>query len=412
MPTSAGSPPDRQPSPANPLWGPDWLAVRAHWPLDPALAHLNHGGFGAVPLPVLEHQDRLRQAMERNPNAFFRDVEDQLDQARLRVAAFLGSDPDGVVFVPNATTGISTVLASVPLSPEDELLVTSQTYPAIQVAAEHACRRSGARLVVADVPLPADPSARPAEPILAAVTDRTRLAIVDHVASRTGVRFPIEELVAGLRQRGVRSLVDAAHAPGLFDVRLEALAADYWVGNFHKWCCSPRGAAALYVAPEHRERLAPLVTSVGAPAGYPSSFGWLGTDDYTPYLCVPAAIAFLESLGWDRLRGHNRALARMAEAVVRDALGGEVAVDTGFAESMALVALPPGLGATPEAAGRLWSLVAEQLRAEVAVVAVGGRGYLRLSAQAYNAPAEYERLAAALPAFLARQAGEASSAAS
>jgi isopenicillin-N epimerase len=402
MPRPAGPPASQQPSLTNALWGADWASVRAQWPLDPAFAHLNHGGFGAVPLPVLEHQDRLRRLADRNPNAFFRDLGDLLEEARVDTAAFLGSDPQGIVFVPNVTTGVSTVLASTGLSHGDELLVTTQTYGAVRVAAERACERSGARLVVATVPLPADRSARLDEQVLGAVTGRTRLAIVDHIASRTGVVFPIAALVAGLRHRGVLSLVDAAHAPGLLDVRLRELRPDFWVGNFHKWCCAPRGAAALYVDPAQRERLAPLVISVGAPKGYPASFAWLGTDDYTPYLSVPAAVRFLEGLGWERIRSHNRALASEGGAVVRRSLGVDPVVDEAFSGPMTLVALPAGLADTEEDAGSLWTRISEELRAEVAVSVAGNRGFLRLSAHVYNAPAEFERLAAMLPEFLAR----------
>jgi isopenicillin-N epimerase len=245
MPGPADPPASQQRSLINALWGPDWASVRAQWPLDPGFAHLNHGGFGAVPLPVLEYQDRLRRLADRNPNAFFRDLGDLLEAARVDTAAFLGADPQGIVFVPNVTTGISTVLASIGLSHGDELLVTTQTYGAVRVAAERACARSGARVVVATVPLPADRSARLDEQVLGAVTERTRLAIIDHIASRTGVVFPIAALVTGLRQRGVLSLVDAAHAPGLLDVRLQELRPDFWVGNFHKWCCAPRVASSL-----------------------------------------------------------------------------------------------------------------------------------------------------------------------
>jgi isopenicillin-N epimerase len=402
MPGSDDPPAREQRSLSNALWGPDWASVRAHWPLDPAFAHLNHGGFGAVPLPVLEHQDRLRRLGDRNPNAFFRDVGDLLESARVDTAAFLGSDPQGIVFVPNVTTGINTVLASARLSHGDELLVTTQTYGAVRLAAEHACERSGARLVVATVPLPADRSARLDEQVLGAVTERTRLAIVDHIASRTGVMFPISTLVIELRNRGVLSLVDAAHAPGLVDVRLRELRPDFWVGNFHKWCCAPRGAAALYVDPAQRPLLDPLVISVGAPKGYPASFSWLGTDDYTPFLTVPAAIRFLEGLGWERIRAHNFALASQGGAVVREALGVDPVVDEVFCGPMTLVALPAGMADTEEDAGLLWARISEELQAEVAVTVAGNRGFLRLSAQVYNAPGEFERLAAALPEFLAR----------
>jgi isopenicillin-N epimerase len=383
------------------------------WDLDPSILYLTHGTYGACPRPVLEAQRAMLQELEANPIQFLtRDLEERWDAARRSIADFLNADPEGLVGVPNATTGVATVLASLRVRPGDELLTDDHEYNATLNALQTTAERARAQVVRVSIPLPIRHPEEVVEAFLAGVTPRTRLALVSHVTSPSGLVLPIADIVRELDRLGVDTLVDAAHAPGMLEVQLDTLAADYWVGNFHKWCCSPRGAAALYAAPEHRESLVPLVTSVGAPAGFPASFSWLGTDDYTPYLCVPTAIAFLEELGWERLRSHNRALARLAEELVRTALGVEPAVHERFFDSMALVALPVGVGATAESAGRLWSLVADELRAEVAVVAISDRGYLRLSAQAYNAPDEFEQLAADLPAFMARQAGGSSGAAS
>ncbi len=381
----------------NRLWGADWPEVRALWPIDPNVAHLNHGSFGAVPSPVLAEQDRWRTLMDSNPTGFFwRVLPDALDNARVAAAAFLGADPDGFVFATNATTAINSVLASLHLTGQDEVLVTDHGYGAIRLAADRACKLSGATLVVQPVPLPVEGTAELVDGVLAGVTDRTRIAIVDHIASPTGVVFPVTDLVGELRARDVLSLIDGAHAPGMVDLDLSELDADFWTGNFHKWCCAPRGAAGLYVREEHRERIAPLVTSWDAKEGFVKSFGWLGTADYTPYLTVPAAIGFMEQLGWERLRRHNRQLAAHGAAVVRDALDTPPPTEADVFEAMRLVALPEGSPETLEETRALSARIAEELGAEVAVFPWSDHGYIRLSAQAYNAPAEYEALAAGL----------------
>lgn len=381
----------------------DWPEARALWPLDPAVAHLNHGSYGAVPLAVLAEQDRLGRQAEGNPNKFFRrDLPELLEEARQTAAAFLAADPDATVFVPNATTGINAALTSIGLSPGDEVLVTDHAYGAVVFAAERACRRRGAELVVAPVDLPGrDPGALVAA-VLDAVTPRTRAAIVEHIASPTAVVFPAASLVAGLAEREVSTIVDAAHVPGMIEAAVEEVGADFWVGNFHKWACSPRGAAALCVAPAWRAATEPLVVSWDIGKGFPQSFGWLGTDDYIPYLCVPAALEFMRSLGWERVRSHNRALARFGRDLLAAALGEAAPVPDAFSEAMTLVELPPGAADTDEDARALMARIADELRCEVAVSVWRGRGYVRLSAQAYNSPADYERLASGLPVLLAR----------
>jgi isopenicillin-N epimerase len=384
----------------NPLWGSDWPEVRRQWGLDPNVAHLNHGSFGAVPIPVQTVQDRIRAETEANPNAFLdRILTDRAEEARLATARFLNADPDGFVFVRNATTGVNTVLASLELRPGDQVLITDHLYGAMRLAAERTCERAGTELAVQPVPLPWSTEDL-AEAVLAGVNRRTALAIIDHIASPTGVVFPVGELVAGLRARGVRSLIDGAHAPGMVDVDLAALDPDFWTGNFHKWCSAPRGAAGLYVRKEHRERTTPLVASWDVREGFTKAFGWLGTDDYSAYLSVPAAIEFLAGLGWDRLRSHNRELARLGGERLADAMGTQP-VDGPF-EAMTLVALPPDTVTTEDEAQALSALVATDVGCEVAITVWAGRGFLRLSAQAYNAPAEYERLAEGLKRVLGR----------
>ncbi len=390
--------------PDNALWGPDWREVRALWSLDPARAHLNHGSFGAVPIPVQRAQEELRRRVEANPmRELTRTMTDGLEKARSRAASFLGADLEGFVFVPNATTGINTVLAALELRPGEEVLVTDHTYGAVRFTVERACALARAAAVVQPVPIPRRGANELCDAVLAGVTQRTRLAIVDHIASPTALVFPIAKLVPELRRRGVMVMVDGAHAPGMFDLDLAALDPDFWTGNFHKWCCSPRGSAGLWVRAEHRSSIAPIVTSWYVAEGYPASFRWAGTDDYTPYATVPAALDFMAGLGWDRVRAHNRALSRYGRDVVQAALATEPPVDPSLDElfeAMTLLRLPDGVATTEDEASELRLRISEELGIEALPVAWCGRGFLRLSAQAYNAPGDYEQLAEGLPGLL------------
>jgi len=227
------------------------------------------------------------------------------------------------------------------------------------------------------------------------------LVIVDHVTSPTGAIFPVEAILGGCRSRGVLVLVDAAHVPGMLEVDLGALAPDFWTGNFHKWVCAPKGAAALYVGPNHRDRARPLVTSHGYGGSFRAEFDWTGTADPTPYLSIPAALDFMGSLGWERVRRHNHALVERGRAALAAALGTERQVPEGSSGSMAIVALPEGVGSSKEEAQAIQAALYEAERIEVPFGTWYDHCYVRLSAQAYNAPAEYERLAGVLPAMLA-----------
>jgi isopenicillin-N epimerase len=233
--------------------------------------------------------------------------------------------------------------------------------------------------------------------ILAGLGPRTKLVILEHVTSPTAATFPVAAVVEGCRENGVPILVDAAHVPGMVEVDLEALRPDFWTGNFHKWACAPKGSAVLYVSEPWRARIHPLVTSHGYGGSFHEEFDWTGTADPTPYLTIPAALDFMASLGWDRVRSHNHALAGYGRTILAAALGTEPQVPEDAFGSMAVVALPPGSGASREDAMAIQARLYEAARVEVPMTCWNDRGYVRLSAQAYNAPSEFERLASALP---------------
>ena len=365
------------------------------WALDPDLAYLNHGGFGATPISVLAEQQTFRAALERNPVRFLvHDLPGLLDGVRARVAAFLGADADGLVFVDNATTGTQTVIAQMCLQPGDEVLATDHGYPAALTQLRRATEAAGAVLRIVPVPLPALSREQVAGAVLAGLTGRTRLVVVDHVASCSGLVFPVEEIAAECRCQGVPVLVDGAHAPGMLPLDLGRLGADFWVGNLHKWVSAPKASAAFYVAPQWRERIQPLVASHGLADGYRPAFDWTGTRDPSAVLAVPAALDFFGRAGWDAVRAHNNALARQGAALVAERLGTSPPDADGLAGSMRLVPLPEPLA---EADAR--ALEGQLLREHGIVVPItshGGWRWLRLSAQLYNTLGDYERLAGAL----------------
>jgi isopenicillin-N epimerase len=375
--------------------------VRALWPLESTVSHLNHGSFGAVPTVTLQEQQSWRDRMESNPVRFMaRELPGAVEHARAEVAQFFGADPEALAFVRNATTGVSTVLAAQALAPGDEILLTDHAYGAVQIAVRRWASRTGARAVVAQVPLEASDD-EVTEIVTGHVTPRTRLAVLDHITSPTARQLPLVSLLPALKERGVRVLVDGAHAAGMLSLELDRLDADYWTGNLHKWCCAPRGTAVLHVAAAHRAETLPLVASWGEGEGFPRAFDWVGSDDVTAWLAAPRSLRLLDGLGWERVRRHNVELAVLGQRTVGAALGLDPSrLPRLAAVSMQLVPLPDGVATGPEAAAALQAHIGEQIGVEVAVTSWRGAGFLRLSAHVYDAPADYERLAADLPSLV------------
>ena len=393
-----------------------------HWILDPRVAMLNHGSFGATPRPVLETQSEWRTRMDREPIAFFvKDLEPALDAVRGELAAFVGADPDELALLPNATTGISTVLASLRFEPGDELLTTDHGYNAARNAMQRAAERDGARVVTASLPFPIHDPREAVEAIAGAVTARTRVAVVDHVTSATALVLPISEIVAALAERGVDTLVDGAHGPGMLNLDLRSMGAAWYVGNLHKWVHAPRGSAFLWVPHDRQPSIRPLVTSHGANSTrtdrsrFRLEFDWTGTSDPTALLSVPAALRFGASLvdgGWPALRDRNRALAVASRALVLTALDQAPPAPDAMLGSMATVPLPPTLTAGGRVQGvDLYGDPVHDALLEQGLQTMitpwpqrpdGGpwQRLLRISAAAHNDHDQMARLTAALPAVL------------
>jgi len=378
-----------------------------YWLLDPDVIFLNHGSFGACPIPVLHAQQQWRDRLERQPLQFLgADIEALLDEARAKLASFVSCPASDLAFVANATTAVNTVLRSLPWKPGNEILTTSHEYNACRNALDYVAERENVTIVAAEVPFPIESAAQIIEAVMQKVSPRTQLALLDHVTSQTGLIFPIADLIHLLTQQGVETLIDGAHAPGMLPLDLAKLGATYYTGNCHKWLCAPKGSAFLYVQPDRQTAIRPLTISHGANSPrhdrsrFRLEFDWLGTTDPTSHLSVPMAIEFMGGLlpgGWPDLMAHNRQLAIAARTRLCAALDSPLPCPDSMIGALAVVPLPDGDWQ------RLHAALLEQFRIEVPIIPWGRAGgrQIRISAQIYNTLAQYDYLAIALNQLLA-----------
>ena len=392
------------------------VELKKFWPLDPKVAFLNHGSFGSCPLPVLDFQRALRDRLERQPVQFLvRDMESLLDQARGALAQFTGARPENLVFVPNATSGVNTVLRSLTFAPGDELLVTDQEYNACRNALIYVAEQFGAKVVVANVPFPFKTAADLIEPILRCVTPRTKLALVDHVTCETGMVMPIPALLKELTARGVDTLVDGAHGPGMVPLNLDGLGAAYYTGNCHKWLCGPKTAGFIHVRRDRQQLIHPLSISHGwntrrtDRSRFLIEFGWTGTWDPSACLSVPEALRFMEKLvpgGWPEIMARNHSLAVEGRNILCQALKIAAPCPDECIGSMASVPLPDAreneLASQPLFIDPLQDQLLARHGIEVPVIPWPGfpKRLIRISAQLYNSREQWQLLAGALREIL------------
>ncbi len=418
--------------------------LATHWRLDPNTVYLNHGSFGAVPRAVAQAQERYRELMERDAVLFFvRHLDGLLDESRAALAAFLHCKTADLVFVPNATIAVATVLHNLRLSPGDEILVTAHEYPACMNSMRAFAAGFGARIVEAALPFPIESPERVVESFRAKLSPRTRLAMISHVTSSSGLILPVKELVDLLESRGVRVLVDGAHAPGFVDgLDLDALGASYYTANLHKWLCAPKGAAFLHVREDRRGMTGPGSELARLPGGFRplalsnwaertkparsdfhKEFDYVGTQDFTNWCAVGDTIRIMASLvpgGWSQIMRHNRDLCLRGRDRVLEALGVRAPAPESMIGSLSTIILPqPSLDHAKRLAARvsrfgfhdaLQDALLERHRIQVPIWSVGGPWpgtglrVLRIAAQLYNSIEQYQYLAKALVEEIEREA--------
>ena len=384
--------------------------MKQHWTLDPSITFLNHGSFGATPKVVMAKQSELRARMEREPVLFLsRELEPLLDGVRREIAAFVGASADDLAFVSNATAAVNGVLRSLKLSANDDLLVTNHEYNASSNALNFVAERSGARVKVVDVPFPVKSADEIVDRIVSATTTRTRLLLIDHITSQSALVLPVQRIVKEMNALGIDTLIDGAHGPGQVPLDLEAIGAAYYTGNLHKWVCAPKGAAIIHVRSDKQPEVRPIAISHGANSSrsdrsrFQIEFDWTGTFDPTPWLAAGDALRFMPTLvdgGWPEIMRRNHALALRARDILCTALQIAKPAPDDLIGSMASVPLPDGTATVidPQGGDPVQNALWDRFRIEVPVMIWPSppKRILRVSAQLYNTPEEYERLASAL----------------
>lgn len=391
--------------------------ARSQWDLEPDLCFLNHGSFGAVPRELQDRATEARRLIERNPvEGVWRDGVRAIRESARGLAGFLGADGERVGFVSNATTGINAMLQSVPLDAGDEVLHLDQGYNAVWQTILMAGRRRGIVPRKVECPLPIGGPDDWLDAFDHAITPRTRLLVLDQITSPTALVLPTRAIVEMAKSRGVETIVDGAHAPGM----LERPAAELgdpvaWTGNLHKWPCALRGTAVLVVREDFEDRIKPTVISHHLDQSFTAEFDWQGTFDPVPWILATEAVDFMDRFGgWVVVRRRNRDLAIAAHAMLVDRFGVDPIspIDGGSLGFMATLPLPDRLqpdGGGPPLPGSdprrgplevvvdpVQARLLEDHRIEIPVMYHGGRRFVRLSVHAYNEPSEYERLAAAV----------------
>ncbi|MCR6673946.1 aminotransferase class V-fold PLP-dependent enzyme [Devosia ginsengisoli] len=375
------------------------------------ITFLNHGSFGACPRPVFAAYQHWQRELERQPVEFLgRNLTEAMRQPRIALAAELCTTADNIVGLTNATLGLNIVAQSLDLKPGDQILTTDHEYSALEKTWTYVCRRTGAEIVVVKVPLPLRSETQFTDAIIAGMTDRTRVLFLSHITSPTALLFPIERAIAEARKRGIWSVIDGAHTPGHIRLDLDALGADFYAGNCHKWLMAPKGSAFLHARPDMQRLIHPLVISHGwtEASGQPGVLGAFsnspfidelemqGTRDPAPWLTVPAALDYRRDNDWDSVAAHCQALAQETARRLGERTGLSPLGAPEFCAPQ-MVAMP-----IPDCdVAALKLALYDRYRIEIPVFRWQDTCIVRLSVQGYNSRPQMDLLLDALTDLLA-----------
>jgi isopenicillin-N epimerase len=374
--------------------------------LRPDITFLNHGSFGACPRPVFEYYQQIQREIEDQPVQFlWRQYYTRLAEARAALAAYLGAGADDLVFVPNATTGLNIVARSLDLQPGDEILTTDHEYGAMDRTWRFLCGKTGAKYIRRELPLPLTDPQDVVDAVWSGRTGKTRVLFISHITSPTALILPVKELIDLAREAGIITIIDGAHAPGQLDLDLDTMGADFYSGNCHKWMMAPKGAAFLHARQDRQHLLEPLIVSWGyesqdpGPSQFIDHHEWTGTRDPSAWLTVPRAIEFMKEHSWDQERERCHHMILDAHARITELTGLEPICPAGrlWFRQMAALPLPAGTDITA-----VKNELYDHFQIEIPVLELGGRGYIRPSAQGYNQPEEYDLLVRGLRQLLGK----------
>jgi isopenicillin-N epimerase len=377
--------------------------------LDPTVIFLNHGSFGATPIPVFESYQHWQLELERQPVEFLgRKAPTLLAEARAVLADYLGTARDNLVFVTNVTEGLNIVARSLDLGPQNEVLTTNMEYGALDRTWRFLAQKRGFKYINQSISIPVQNEETFIEDLWKGVSPHTKIIFLSHITSPTAIILPVQKICARARHEGILTVIDGAHAPGQVDIDLEKLGADFYSANCHKWLCAPKGSGFLYARPEVQHLVEPLVVSWGwqsdtpGPSRFVDILEWCGTRDLAAFLAVPAAIQFQKNFDWAGVRASCHSLAGLCLRQITHLTGlghNYPDFDSLFAQ-MAAAPLPSGTDMD-----WLRENLYRQYRIEIPLIVWNQQNWIRFSFQGYNNESDLEALVSALKFLLSHAGG-------
>ena len=369
--------------------------------LDSELIHLNHGSFGACPKPIFDSLVSWQKKLELNPVKHLAfDIYKYLENSREHLSKYINSDKDDIVFFPNPSTALNTVIKSLDLKYGDEILTTNHEYGALDKTWNFICEKTGSKYIKQNIKLPFQSKKDFISTFVAGINEKTKIIFISHITSPTGLVFPVEDICKIAKENNIFCIIDGAHVPGHIDLDIKQLDPDIYTGACHKWMCAPKGTSFLYAKKEIQDFIDPLVISWGydsdaptdllanmmSPSKYLSYHQWQGTQDPSSYLTIPDVINFLNQNNWEKVSKNCHRLNIEARKMVNNCLNQRAISSDKFIGQMSSIKI------RCEDTFKLQRIFYEDYKIIIPVVKWEDNTFLRFSVQAYNSMEDIDKL--------------------
>ncbi len=365
--------------------------------LDPKITYLNHGSFGACPTPIFNELIKWQKKLELEPTKHLAfDVYEYLEQSRISLSNYIDCNKDDIIFSPNPSTALNTVIKSLDLKKNDEILTTNHEYGALDKTWKFICKKTGAKYIQTDIPLPFLSEKDFIERLEAKITSKTKIIFASHITSSTAIIFPAKKISALAKKYNLFCIIDGAHAPAFIDLSIKKINCDVYVGACHKWMCSPKGVSFLYVKKNHQNKIDPLVVSWGYDSDFPSKskfldyHQWQGTKDMSAYLTIPYTIKFLKENNWNKIREKCNKINIWARNEINNLLDKENICDDKFLGQMSSIYMD--IEANPKNNIEFY----KKYNIQVPFILWNNKSFFRISIQVYNTKEDIHKLLYAL----------------
>ncbi len=378
--------------------------MKQHFLLDQSITFLNHGSFGACPKPILEAYQRLQREQESDPVHFMqKKLPVYLKEAKKPLAKFIGCNVEDFFFTANPTVAVNTIMRSLKLNEDDEILTTNHEYGAMDRTWHFYCKKVGANYIRQEISLPITSKESLLEDFWKGCTSKTKIIFINQISSATGLIFPVKEICDKARALGIITIVDGAHVPGHIDLNIEEMNPDFYTGTLHKWMLAPKGSSFLYVKKELQDGIDPLVVSWGYESVFPSDSQFLdyheyqGTNDYTAFLTTPKVIEFLEDNKWKEKSKERRKIVidnykRFCDLLITEPI---CPITEEFLGQMASILVKTKNGI------ELKELFYNKYKIQIPVMPLNDRFYIRFSINVYNSVEDLDVLYQAIVDIIA-----------